>query len=315
MEKRWQALDEMRGLTMILLTIFFPLSFFDNVPPWLKHSSGNGIYLEDIGAPVFFFIIGASYFISFTKKKQVMSVAKLIFSFLRRYLLFIALGFIGGMLLDGKVGIKFHWNVLTAIGLCGILVLPFMYAGYKVRIAAAIAITSLWQIFISTGHQDWALTYAFGGPWATPAWSSIILFGSAISEIKEKIKSGPLLPILVGTAIVIFFIGVGAEGYFPDNKHLVSFPYVMISVAISIFALAVFEAKGINGFLRFPLFSIVGKNPLAIYVISGIESSLIEKILPATLSIGLIAVVTAMASLLCIAASWVMDKKKMYLKI
>lgn len=314
MEKRWHALDELRGFTMILLTIFFPLAFFDKAPLWLKHSPGNGVCIADLGAPVFLFVIGVSYFISFTKRRLAMDNGALVVSFLKRYLLLMVFGFIGGIVLEGE-GFKFRWNVLEAIGFCGIFVLPFMYAGWRVRIVSAIAIPLVWQFFVSAGHENWALAYGFGGPWAVPAWSSIILFGSAIPEIKEETKKDLFLPILVVAALVMSAIGKDAASYFPINKHLVSFPYITLSMAVSIFSLAVFAAKEIAGYPPLRCLSMVGKNSFAIYVIAGLESFLVEKTLPASLAPGLVVFVTAAVSLSCIAAAWIMDKKRFYLKI
>ncbi len=314
MGKRWQILDELRGLMMILLTIFFPLAFFDKVPLWLKHAPGNGIYIADLGAPVFFFVIGISYFISFTKRRQTMSNGALVIFFLKRYLLLMILGFVGEIVL-GSGGFEFRWSVLEAIGLGGIFALPFMCASSKVRIVSAIMIPLVWQILISSGHENWALMYDFGGPWAVPAWSSIILFGSAVPEIKEKMEKDSFLPILVGAALMMSIIGKNAAIYFPINKHLVSFSYITLSIAVSIFSLAVFVAKEIVGCPPLRCLSMVGKNSFAIYVIAGLESFLVAKTLPASLAPGWVVVITAAVSLSCIAAAWAMDKRGAYFKI
>lgn len=313
MEKRWQSLDELRGFVMVLLTMFFPLAFFDRVPWWLKHSPGNGLCIEDLGAPAFLFVLGVSYFLSFTKRRQMMGDGALVWSFLRRYLLFAAFGFMGEIVTSG--GFRFRWSVLETIGVGGFLVLPFMYANCKVRIASAFAIPLVWQLLVSAGHERWALAYDFGGPWAVPAWTSLILLGSVMPELKVRVKEGLFLASLLGIALFLSIIGENAMSHFPVNKHLVSFSYLMLSAAVSVFCLAVFVAKGTVGCPPSRSLVIVGKNSFLIYSVAGLESLLVGKTLPPSLAPGWIVAVTAAVSLSCITAAWIMDRKKLYFKI
>ena len=243
-----------------------------------------------------------------------MSNRKLITSFLVRYSLFMIIGYLAEIVLGGG-GFGFRWSVLEAIGLGGVLVLPFMYTSYKIRLASAIAIPLVWQFFLSAGHQNYALMYGFGGPWAVPAWSSIILFGSALSEIRSKTKEDLFLPMLVAVAVLMSIVGKNAANFFPISKHLVSLPYLALSTAVSVFFFAVFVAKETVGGPSFRFLSMVGRNSFAIYVVAGVESLFVESVFPASLAIGWVVVVTAAASLFCFLLAWVLDKKKIYIKI
>jgi hypothetical protein len=317
MSDRWEALDEFRGLIMLLFTIFTPLFLFDAIPSWLKHApTTGGINIADLGAPAFLLAIGISYFISFEKRRRTMGNGALIISFLKRGLLLTLFGFLGELIENfGTVNAMFSRGVLETIGIGIIFVLPFMYASHRVRLVSALAIPLAWQIFLSTGHENYALAHDFAGPWAISAWSSFILFGSALSEVRLRVKKESFVLLLVTIAILMYFVAMGTSSIFIPSKYLVSFPYFAISVGVAVFVFAIFvEKDNLNGpALR--LLSLIGKNPFVIYATGGIESIVIARFISPSLGIAPALAITALSSLSCLLLAWALDKKKFYVKI
>lgn len=102
--------------------------------------------------------------------------------------------------------------------------------------------------------------------------------------------------------------------YFPINKHLVTASYILLSFQLSCFLLLCFIWKErIN--TSFKPLVLLGKNPLVLYIISGLEYLIIQAVFPPSLNLYAAVLVSSLALLLCLAVAVFLDRKKIYLKV
>ena len=61
---RFDAVDQFRGLAIVLMVLANYLAGVDIVPAWLRHAPDIGLTVIDLIAPFFIFAIGITYGIS-----------------------------------------------------------------------------------------------------------------------------------------------------------------------------------------------------------------------------------------------------------
>ena len=140
-------LDNYRGLliTLMILANFF--LYFSGIPNWLKHADPyRGIYLIDLGSPLFFFIIGIFYGISIKRRLEREGFKKTCGHFLFRYGLLWVFGLLGVWVV--AVDLTFGWNMLMAIGLAGLYALPFMFLKPVYRFICGLFLLIVYQFVI-----------------------------------------------------------------------------------------------------------------------------------------------------------------------
>jgi len=310
---RWKALDEFRGISMLLLVLGNPLLLFPSMPAWLNHAPGNGLYVADLIVPAFLFAIGLSYAISLDRRTETHGLMKTTVSFARRYGLLLCFGLLGEAAMYRDFTFS-HWGMLEAIGLCGIALFPLMFVGPLVRLIIGGACLLLWQAAVDGGYAATALSFDLGGPLATLAWSFIVLVGSALSHGRLRMSHRDFVVLLAGTVVVAGAAAWSAGLVIPVNKHLVTIPYVMAGIAVSSGALLTFELLADYGIVS-AVFEMFGKNALLIYIVSGFETLAIMQLVPQTLPVGSVLLLALSAYVLCHVIAGVLDKKRIYVKI
>jgi len=307
---RWDAIDELRGLTILLLVIFNAFFPFVNAPEWLKHAPGNGFTIADLIAPLFMFSVGLSYSFSFKKRRDKNpGTLNTVTHFLRRNALLIIFGVLGEMVFYGKP--VFNLGVLGAIGFSSIICLPAMFLTETFRPLIAICFLIVWQMLNYMGIQ--ASTEGLGGPSACLAWSSIILTSASLSSIKDKKGSSFFIALLCAWLITHTGRTMTAD-LVPINKHLVTTSYILLSLELSLTAFAFFCIKYLAGW-KTPFLSMLGKNPIILYMVSGVTSLLTSCYFEATLPLDKIIPIAALQVSFVLLIAWLMDRKKLYVRL
>ncbi len=282
-KERWEALDLFRGMAVFFLIIFNGFYGFAHVPWWTQHANGNGYLFADEIAPMFLFAVGLSYPLSLKKRKKDGTRSAIMHS-LRRGLVLIAFGTLGTLLCFRDV--KLHWGVLEMIGGCVIFCLPIiLYANPYQRIAIALGLQAGWFLTCacSPPFQSSIAQFVMGGPIAIISWSPIVIIGSALSEIfgTESLRQNfrPLRLLIAEYTIIGFSLW---QLGFPPNKSLINTSYIAASIALS---LCLFTAC--IRLERFPFLKTIlvpfGKNPLLLYMFSGILNQLMQLFVPVEL--------------------------------
>ncbi|MEO0079312.1 MAG: heparan-alpha-glucosaminide N-acetyltransferase domain-containing protein [candidate division WOR-3 bacterium] len=269
---RIPAIDTFRGIVIAGMVIANHLSPLPSTPVWLRHApTFKGITILDIGFPFLLFILGLLMPLSYERRLVQSGPGRTLLHFLKRNSLFIAFGLAGNAVLGQN---PLHWwSVLSAIGLAGLLGLPFVRLRPGLRLATGILLWIAFELIRRLGYQEWLLANdrgELGGPPAAIAWAGLILVASFLSRDLERPDRTSRASAILGLALV--GIGLGLSPFVPVTKPLVTISYLAITTGLAAIGLALVLL--LDRFIRFRLthFIILGSNPLLVYMLSGLLS-------------------------------------------
>jgi predicted acyltransferase len=181
--KRWDALDVLRGLTIMLMLLNLSPGSWAHNYSWLTHAQWEGWTLIDIVAPAFLFCVGAAMPLSLQRRSEKgASRADLLRHVLWRSLLLVAIGFFLNLYPTFNFETVRIPGVLQRIGLCYGLVGVFMLLTARKENGALRLQPSLIAgaaVFVLVSY--WALLYfvpvpGFGAPRFDPvgSWPPVI---------------------------------------------------------------------------------------------------------------------------------------------
>ena len=304
--KRWEALDEFRGLSVLLLVLLSPFGMFKEVPDFFKHAQGSGFTIADLIAPLFLFAVGVSNRLSFLRRLKDGGEWQAVKHTVLRSLIFICFGLLGELVKYREL--RLNWGVLEMIGLSSLIALPFMFLDFKRRLLMGSMLIFIWQLLLSFGYYSTALSYDLGGPLGSMAWSSIILVASGVPDDRENSSS-----ILFDIALVYFLASILGNCFWPINKHLVNLPYLTLSIALSASIFLFLNAKG--NFFKIPLLPSFGRNALLFYIWAGLTALFVKNTLSTSLKWNYILVLVLVIFLIDSMLAKFLDAKKIYWKI
>jgi len=181
--KRWDALDVLRGLTIILMLMNLTPGSWEHNYAFLEHAKWDGWTLIDMVAPAFLFCIGAAMPLSLERRSDKGdSRSTLMRHVLWRGALLVAIGFFLNLYPKFDFATVRIPGVLQRIGLCYMLTGAFMLLtaqieGGRLRFRARPLIVAAAVILVSY----WALLYfvpvpGFGAPRFDPvgSWPSVV---------------------------------------------------------------------------------------------------------------------------------------------
>ena len=124
---RSQAIDQFRGLAIVLMVLANYLAGIGWIPAWLKHAPDIGLTVTDLVASLFIFAIGLTYGSSFRRRLLREGANKTYQHFIIRWAALIG---IGALFSAGEIAVvgepSVNWGVLQAIGVAGMVTLPFL---------------------------------------------------------------------------------------------------------------------------------------------------------------------------------------------
>jgi predicted acyltransferase len=139
--KRWDALDVLRGLTIMLMLLNLSPGSWEHNYSWLTHAPWKGWTLIDVVAPAFLFCIGAAMPLSLQRRSEKgASRADLLRHVLWRSLLLVAIGFFLNLYPKFDFEHVRIPGVLQRIGLCYGLVGVFILMSARMKEAGGIAL-------------------------------------------------------------------------------------------------------------------------------------------------------------------------------
>jgi predicted acyltransferase len=300
--ERLVSLDFFRGLTMFLLIAefanMFPLFLdpqFLNTPihfigVQLHHCDWAGLHFWDLIQPFFMFIVGVSIPLSFARRSaNGESNNQLLMHVLKRSLLLLILGWALYCIEPGRITFRFQ-NVLAQLSVTYLLAYLVMKKAPWFQILFSVILVGIsegvyrffpldgfnhpfvagenfgtWSnLLISgeTGEGNWAIFNAI--PTTAHTIWGVLAGGLLSSDRSQKSK----LKILVISGLIALAVGYAISVYTPIIKRIATSSFIFTSGGYTILMLAfcywlidmLQYRKGIN------FFSIVGMNPLFIYL-------------------------------------------------
>jgi predicted acyltransferase len=311
--KRWRALDDLRGLTILVMIPVNAMMDFSRTPAWLKHSPGPGMTLADLVLPAFLFSMGISASFSIGRRSAEQGLVRTLLHGLWRYGLLFAFGTAGYFLVWHQA----NWEVLQLLGLAGAFAFLFMFLPPRVRPAAAIALLIGCELlrapFLDGLFRAW---YAggIGGPWGFLPYSALPLAASGLGEMLREADTGRRVRLCLssgGIALVCGFLWSLVAG--PPDKHLVTGAYLLLGGGTACLCLGILCA--LEAHCSLPALTVLGRNPLLMYMASGVLILPIRARLDPALPEALAWLVGSGVLAVCVGLAWLLDHREIRIKL
>jgi predicted acyltransferase len=298
-KQRFLALDVMRGLTLALMILVNTPGSWEFVYSPLLHADWHGITPTDFVFPFFLFMVGSALVFSI-KGLQQLNRFEQTKKIIRRTVLLFLIGVLLSAFpftkeLDGWRIMGVLQRIALAYAISAFIVL---YLGFIGRmIVSLVVLVGYWALLnisadpyslehnlvrsldlnlLGANHlwQGKGIAFDPEGLLSTlPAVVNVILGFEATRLLIASNKPKALIQLLIAASILIG-IAVLWNLIFPINKSLWTSPFVLVTsgVAILVLILLVKLEQSAPKLVAplYQLFEIFGKNPLFIYVLSGL---------------------------------------------
>lgn len=232
---RIPAIDLFRGLAILLMVLANYLAGPEVVPAWLKHAPDAGLTVIDLIAPFFIFAIGLTYGLSARRRISRDGWGAAGRHFVIRYLALIGLGCLlsTAEIFFGLNPSGVNWGVLQAIGVAGLVTLPFIRLPGWARAALGLALLAGYQAALEAGLRPVVLGMPHGGLPGAIAWSAMLLLSTALADLVHG-DGKPRMTWFWGASAAALALGLALAGLgVVVSKNRVSASYVLVSLGLS----------------------------------------------------------------------------------
>jgi predicted acyltransferase len=314
---RFLSIDVFKGLSIALMVFVNTLFPFENVPAWTHHAGDYGLTYVDLIAPFFIFMLALNFQLSFSKKIQNLGRKSTYLRFIRRYLIFLAIGLV--MFIEfTQYGLIIHWGTLQVLGISGLIALPFSELKPWINLCIGVVLALLHQFLLYTEISVIIYDSTEGGYVGSLSWGSMMIFACFLSKGLKREKKWS--NFLYG-GLIFLMIGLTTSFFWGISRQYMSFPYIMISVGISsiIFCLIFIIFERIS--IQYPLlrkeqiFSSSGKNAFILYILHLLSIYFIFELIPIDVPWLIIASIALINAIIILIVGYFMDKYQIYLVI
>ncbi|NLR65281.1 DUF5009 domain-containing protein [Chitinophaga varians] len=317
--QRFLSLDVFRGLTVAAMILVNNPGSWEYVYAPLEHAKWHGCTPTDLVFPFFLFAVGNAMSFAMKKYAEAGNAA-VIRKILTRTLLIFGIGLLLNWFpfvkwADGQLVMK-PLSSLRILGVFPRIALCYGAAAFIVHylkdkgafVAACVILLAYWFVLIAFGTGDPYSLEGYAGlpldklilgenhmykgegvPFdpegilsTFPAICNVIFGYLAGKFIQEKGKTYEMLARLMIMGCILIFAALCWDMVFPINKKIWTSSYVLYTVGIALLLLSILmyivEFRGLTRWTTF--FTVFGKNPLFIYVLSGVVVKLYLLIRP-----------------------------------
>ena len=352
--KRIASIDQLRGYAIFGMILVNYLGVFSRMPEAFKHHRALddwppfGFTYADSIAPLFIFVVGMGFRLSFQRHVNSLGLWKARRAAIKRNSILILIGyFVYGM------EFQWIWDALVDIGFAGLLALPFIHRSKGTLLVAAVGYLILFQfLFMSTHfwnswihflmffpdlgewvrwpgmmdfntYGDWLMSKSIdGGPFGPLSWVFPLLLGSVAYDIMKSENQKNKVVQCIAWGIGLFVLGWvfrlewgSFKSAWYHTQYGMTPPYTIASTGLCFLCLLYFQyVADIKGIIFQPL-SILGKNALAIYIFqllllefTGPWASKDSTVLVAVFSFSVF-------MLVCYSLAWVLHKRNIIIKL
>ena len=312
--QRWAALDDLRGLAILVMVPVNVAAPFPRIPAWFKHAPADGLTLADFVVPVFLFSLGLSAALSFGARRERRGLGRTFLHALLRSAVLFAFGTAGILLADPGA----RWEILQMLGATGLFSFFFLLLPPWPRLASAAVLLAMVEVLRPLGLGGLMLQWygsGIAGPWGTFSLSFFAILASALGELIRDSTPRRRLAVSSAMAGILCAGGLCALPFFPFSKHLLSLSYVIFTCGAAAALLAVLVLW--REILRWPLplLGSLGRNPLLIYMLHAVLGVAVQAVLGPRAAAGVVAAACLVVLGACLAAALVLDHRKLVLKL
>ncbi len=267
---RIDAIDQFRGFAILLMVLADYFNNINTIPSWLKHAPDIGYTIIDLVAPLFVFAIGLTYGVSFQRRFHRQGGWRTYNHFFSRNLALIGLGFLitlGGVL-TGNYPPTANWGLLQALGIAGLITLPFIRIPGKYRWMIGLSLLVFYQILLDRYWLDDVINAVHNGPQGALSWGAMLIIATSMGDLYQSSKRGQR--IFPWISLTMLVIGTLIALYVPVSKHRASASYLLISLSLSAILFFLFHLLESRYQQRIPVLTEWGKNPLLLYLLHGL---------------------------------------------
>lgn len=315
---RSPAIDQFRGLAIVLMVLAHYTGGVACIPSWLTHAPDIGLTVTDLIAPLFIFTIGLTIGLSWRKCVQRDGAARAAGHFIVRYASLVGIGAIlaAGEILLGENPSGVNWGVLQAIGTAGLLAIPVLSLPAPWRFGVGLALLAAYQLLLNRFWLPIVLGSPQGGLPGTLSWGAMLIMASSLADAWRAPHGRLRLSIF---SLALLSAGIVSSLFIPLSEHRVSFSYVLVSLGASclLFALCAWLVE--RWHCRWNWLGWWGRNPLLLYMVHLLLLGIM--VLPgipgwyALAPLWLAALQAAVLLGLLTALAWWLDRREVVVKI
>lgn len=280
--KRKLSIDQFRGFSIFGMIMVNYLGHFDVIPQTFKHPHFGMTFANAI-APYFLIAVGMGFRISFVRMVARTGYMTAVIHSVKRYVILI---FIGIVLYGPNLQTDI-WDALVDIGFAGILALPFILRSKTVRTIAAFTYLISYQLlFVFAGYGKWTMANSIdGGPLGPLSWVSILLFGTILYDFLQECSSRDFIRNTLIYGIALMVLGYSLSKLQPGevwqfSQRSMSMAYPMFSSGLGFITFLFFYLVNDVHKIELPHFTILGINPLLIYIVQSVLIAIHGSLLP-----------------------------------
>jgi len=349
---RLPSLDQFRGYTVAAMFVVNFLGGYQNTPALLRHHNTWCSYADTV-MPQFFFAVGMALRLVLLREEETCGRGKALARGAQRGLLLMLVGFMwyhpgrdydtwavltgtamGEVLRD--VFLTNAFQALTHIGAATLWVLPVITRGAGARVGYAVASAGL-HLWLS--HAGWYETLHVwgvidGGPLGFLTWTLPVLAGSLALDVvrsaaeggMKRLLSAAAATMLAGYSLACLTNGgvIAAPPFVPPwhvpdiwtmSQRAGSVPYLLFSAGFSLAVYAGFVWWSDRRGGRLAVFTDLGQNALAAYLIHMVIMGLLGHVGPKDSPLGYAVVLSSGGFALSWAAVRWLNARRLFLRL